>query len=39
MPGPRDPDKAINDLLIALDNQDVLRAVWAMDPKSKPDEE
>jgi hypothetical protein len=36
-PGPRDPEKAINDLLTALDNRDVVLAVWELDPESKPD--
>jgi hypothetical protein len=38
-PGPRDPEKAINDLLTALDSRDVIRAVWELDPKFKPHDE
>jgi hypothetical protein len=36
-PGPRDPESTIIDLLTALDNWDVVLAVWELDPKSKPD--
>ena len=38
-PGARNPEMAINDLLTILDDDKLVKAVWKLDPKSKPNEE
>ena len=35
-PGPRDHEKTINALLQVLDDEEVVQAVWELDPSSKP---
>jgi hypothetical protein len=38
-PGPRHAEQTINELMTILDDSEVVKAVWELDPKSKPDEE
>jgi hypothetical protein len=38
-PGDRDPEMTINRLLTILDDEKLVKAVWELDPKSKPNEE
>jgi hypothetical protein len=37
--GDRDPEMTINRLLTILDDEDLVKAVWELDPRSKPNEE
>jgi hypothetical protein len=38
-PGGRNPEMAINELLTILDDRKLVKAVWKLDPESKPEEE
>jgi hypothetical protein len=38
-PGDRDPEMTIDRLLTILDGEELVKAVWELDPQSKPDEE
>jgi hypothetical protein len=38
-PGARNPYMTINELLTILDDRKLVKAVWKLDPKSKPEEE
>ena len=35
-PGTRDAEQTINQLMTVLDDSDLVKAVWELDPKSKP---
>ena len=35
-PGPRDPEQTISALMTILDDRELVKAVWELDPAAKP---